>query len=81
MAVEERTATFYRLRCDRCGAGSEESGSRQKAILLAEDDGWKLTSSQAVCPRCLKEEEISLPTEEELAYSRIVQEGLRRRRE
>jgi hypothetical protein len=63
MALDSRTATLYRLSCDICGARAPEAEDRQEALLVAEEEGFRLYSRwtglsyiyTALCQGCASE--------------------------
>ena len=44
MALDSRTAILYRLSCDICGARAPEAEDRKQALLVAEEEGFRLYS-------------------------------------
>lgn len=63
MAIDKWTATWYRVRCNRCGAVAPKSPTEQEAIWQAIRQGWQHLSSSKdfysssardFCPECFE---------------------------
>ena len=76
MAIDKRTATFYRVICNRCGRVAPESLSQDEALILAQAEGWQhfgrarwvdLEKGMDLCPSCFEQWELERSQRLELA--------------